>query len=298
MTITTLAKALVFPAVLAGSIWAFHCLLSAGIDGGLALFGISVANLALVAVLEMIFPLRRDWAWFRDGQSVNDLIHGTLLSIVGPRLGEIVLASLIASGAAAVAASMDGGLWPSGWPLWAQLMLLIVAADFVEWVKHWGYHTWGPMWPIHALHHSADKMHVMKAARLHFLESTIRYILITAPLLVLGARPELILWYAALINFIGNLNHSNIDMPMPGFVHYLFATPQVHRLHHEIDPQLGRSNLSSFTMLPDLLFRTFRHPDEHPLRRVGIADNPISGNLFAQLATPFIWRILARRRRR
>jgi sterol desaturase/sphingolipid hydroxylase (fatty acid hydroxylase superfamily) len=107
-----------------------------------------------------------------------------------------------------------------------------------------------------------------------------------------------ILWYAALVNVLGNLNHSNIDMPMPGFVHYLFATPDVHRLHHEIDADLGRSNLSPGTMLPDLLFGTFRHPHDHRLENVGIEANPIPGKLLAQLAAPLIWPILVWRRRR
>ncbi len=297
MSATRLIKGCIFPGVLLGSIVAFERLLSGGIDPGLALLGVTVANLALIALLEVVLPLRRDWAWFRDRQVVNDLIHGALLSIVGPRLAEAVLVSVIAAGAASIAAASGGGVWPTGWPLWLQLALAIVILDFVEWLKHWGYHHWAPMWAIHALHHSPDKMHVTKAARLHFLEATIRFAIITAPLLMLGAGPELILWYAALLNFIGNLNHSNVDMPLPGFLHYLLATPQVHRLHHEIDPQLGRSNLSPFTMLPDLLFGTFRHPDKFPLRQVGIENNPIPGNLLAQIAAPFIWPILARRKR-
>lgn len=294
----TLVKGLIFPGVLIGSLAALDALLTAGFDPGLSLFATSVANLIVIALMEVEFPLRREWAWWRDGQSINDLIHGALLTLAGPRIGEAALGSAIVAGAAAVASISQGGAWPNDWPFWAQMLLAILIADFADWAKHWGYHNLAPMWPIHALHHNAEKMHVFKAARLHVFEATIRFALISAPLLVLGAGHEVIIWYGALMNFLGNLNHSNVDMPIPGFVHYLFATPQVHRLHHEIDPDLGRSNLSPITLLPDLMFGTFRHPGKHALTRVGVADNPIPDNLLAQLASPLIWPFLAWRKRR
>ncbi|NJR32135.1 MAG: hypothetical protein HC778_03825 [Chamaesiphon sp. CSU_1_12] len=80
-----------------------------------------------------------------------------------------------------------------------------------------------------------------------------------------------------MLNVLGNLNHSNIHMPMPGFVHNVFATPDIHRLHHEINATLGRSNLSPGTMLPDHLFGTFRHPRTSPAARRRHRSKPDSG---------------------
>lgn len=293
MPVSVLLKGLIFPAVFAGSIFGLERLLAMGVEPGLALFGTSVANLAMVMLLEIAFPLRREWSWWSDGQTVNDLIHGTLLSVAGPRLGEMAVSSAVTAGAALVAASTEGsGLWPAQWPLWSQVVLAVAATDFVDYGKHWLYHHWSVMWPIHALHHDVDRMHVTKGARLHFLEATIRYGIISGPLIVLGAGPEILLWYGAIMNFGGNLNHSNIDMPMPGFVHYLIASPQVHRLHHALDPDLGRSNLSPGFMLPDHVFGTFRHPDRYPLTEVGIQENPIPRNVVGQVLTPLIWPLL------
>lgn len=294
----TLVKGAIFPLVFVGSLMAFDALMRAGVDAGLALLAMTVANMALIAILEIIVPLRRDWSWWRDGQSINDLVHGALLSIVGPRLGEAVLAGSIGIAAAFLASQAPGGVWPAAWPLWAQVLLAAVISDFSDWAKHWGYHNVAPLWPIHALHHGVDRMHVFKAGRLHFLEAAIRFAVLSAPLIVLGAGGDVILWYAAVMNVLGNLNHSNVDMPMPGFVHYVFATPAVHRLHHEIDADLGRSNLAPGTMLPDLLFGTFRHPHRHPLQSVGTEANPIPGNLLVQLGSPLIWPILVRHKRR
>lgn len=293
----TLIKGAVFPVVFVGSLLAFEALLTMGIEPGVSLLAMTVANVAVIALLELVFPLRPDWAWWRDAQSINDLIHGALLSVIGPRLGEIALSTSIATGAAYLSTHVEGGVWPASWPLWMQVLLATVIADFTDWTKHWAYHHVPFLWPVHALHHSPDKMHVFKAGRLHFLEATVRFAVVSAPLIVLGAGADVIIWYAALLNVLGNLNHSNVHMPMPGFVHNFFATPDVHRLHHEIDASLGRSNLSPGTMLPDHLFGTFRHPVRHQLRNVGIDANPIPGNLLAQMASPLIWPLLVWRRR-
>jgi len=282
-------KSLIFPVVSIGSLAIFASLLSTGLAPGLAILAVSIGSLTVVAGLEVAFPFRPEWGWWKDWQTINDLIHGLLLSVVGPRLGEIALASLIAAGSAALATSDGGVLWPTGWPLWGQLALAIIFADFADWAKHWAYHRLAFAWPIHALHHNVEQMHVAKAARLNFIEATIRFAIINVPLLILGAPAEVFIWHAAIITVFGNLNHSNVDMPMPDFVHYLFASPKNHWLHHARDPDLGGSNMSLLTMLPDLIFGTFRHPAKYPFTDVGIDNNRIPSNVVGQLAAPLLW---------
>jgi len=285
----------IFPIVFVGSLLTFYYLLASDIPGAVALLSVSIGSLLVIAVLELALPYRREWTWVRDRQLPNDLIHGLLLSTLGPRIGEIASTTIIVAAAAALSGVTDHGIWPSAWPFWLQLLLAIVIADFTEWCKHWAFHRIPWLWPIHALHHDIDRLHVAKGARLHFLESTVRVFVVTVPLVILGASPEVLFWYAAVLNVVGNLNHSNVDTLLPKAAHYVFQTPQVHRLHHAIDAELGRSNLSSISMLPDLLFGTFRHPAKHNLDAVGIVGSPIGGNLFTQLASPFAWPLLTRR---
>lgn len=287
----------VFPVVLIGSLIGFQALLAAGVAGVIALLGTSIGSLLLIAVLELTLPFRVEWTWIQDRQLSNDLIHGVFLSLLGPRLGEIASTTIMAVAAAALAGASDEGIWPADWPLWLQLLLAIVIADFTEWCKHRAYHHVSWLWPLHALHHDVDRLHVAKGARLHFLESSVRVLVVTAPLIILGASPEVLFWYAAVLNVVGNLNHSNLDALLPSAAHYVFQTPQNHRLHHSVDPDLGRSNLSSISMLPDLLFGTFRHPARHTLNAVGIAESPIGSNFFTQLVSPFAWPLLMRRHR-
>lgn len=296
MHFATIAKGFIFPVVFTASLAFFGALASAGVEPGIALLAMTILNLITVAILERLAPLRREWAWWSDRQTINDLLHGALLSALGPRIGEAILSSVVVAGAAALAPS-GGGLWPAAAPLAAQVVLAIFVTDFFDAAKHWAYHKVSVLWPIHALHHAVDRMHVAKGARLHFLESTIRYGVITLPLIASGAGVDVIYWYAAVINALGNLNHSNIDMPLPRPLHYLIATPQVHRLHHSIDHELGSSNLSPGFMFPDHLFGTFRDPVRRALGEVGIADDPIPADFLGQILSPAIWPILTWRRR-
>ena len=296
--IATFLKGFIFPVFLIGSFYAFHVLLEAQVNPGIALFGLTLLSLALIAGLEWLLPYRQDWSWWTDRQVINDILHGAALSTIGPKLGEVAFLSVAVTASAWVASTWSGGVWPSSWPFWAQVILAILIADFLDWAKHWLYHHTSFLWPIHALHHNPDRLHFAKAGRLHFLESTIRFSVISVPFIILGVPPLVLFWFAASQNFLGNLNHSNIDMPVPSWLHYFIATPQCHRLHHAKDHDLGRSNLSSFTLWPDHVFGTFRHPDKHPYAHVGIEEDPIPQNLLAQLATPFIWPFLVFRMKR
>ncbi len=186
-------KGLIFWAIFAGTLWAFHILRIVGVNPLAAVLCVTVGNIVVIAVVELIVPFQSKWSWRNDRQAPNDLIHGLLLSVAGPRLGEALMSASIVSAAAFVAEMSGDNVWPQSWPLWAQLSLAILIADFFDWGKHWTYHNLPVAWWIHGLHHDVDRLHVLKGARLHFLEATVRYAIITAPLIVLGAVAELLL---------------------------------------------------------------------------------------------------------
>lgn len=285
------AASLTWPVILVGSLVAYGHALFLGYDAGLSLFVLTVTNMALIAVLELWLPDRPEWKWTRDRQVVNDLLHGGANQF-GAALGANALTILFAIVGGKLAANSALGFWPSAWPLWMQVLLAVLIVDFFDYWKHRAYHVWTIAWPIHALHHNPDRMNVFKAGRLHFLESTIRSLVVYSPLVVLGAPVMVLLWIAALMNFGGNLNHSNLAQNLPRVVHALFATQKSHWLHHSKDHALGASNFSPLTLLFDHLFRTFRHPLDTELMAVGIVPDPIPKNFPAQLAAPLLWPLL------
>lgn len=292
--VKSIAAWLTWPGILFGSLAAFDRALTLGFDPGLTLFALTVANITLIAGLELWLPEKAEWNWTGDRQVFNDLAHGGALQL-GGALGNSLLVVLFATLGGKFAAQNHLGLWPTAWPLWTQVIGAMLIVDFFDYWKHRAYHDWPIAWPIHALHHNADRMHVFKGARLHFLEATIRALVVFSPLVVLGAPSRVLFWVAAVMNFGGNLNHSNLMQKLPRWVHAVFTTQRTHWLHHSKDYGRGTCNFASFSPLFDHLFGTFRQPLDEPVPEMGIAPDPIPGNLAAQLASPILWPWLTRR---
>lgn len=279
---------IVWPVVLALFLCTYAWTQQLGYNPGLSLLAVTIGHFLVIMGLELVMPARRDWSWYGDRQAFNDLIHGALLD-VGGRLGTAILTIAIAAAAARLSPQMNWQYWPTSLPLWAQIGLAILIFDFIDYWKHRAFHDWDWLWPVHALHHNPPRMHIFKAGRLHFLEATARASLTSGPLVILGAPPEVFFWIAALLNGLGDQNHWNVETRFPRFMHLILSTPQVHWLHHAKDVSSGSSNFSSFTLLFDHVFGTFRDPSTLPIQDVGIDTDPIPRNLFGQIASPFIW---------
>jgi sterol desaturase/sphingolipid hydroxylase (fatty acid hydroxylase superfamily) len=283
---------LTWPLIFAGQLIAFDRALCFNFDPSLTLLALTVANMTFIAFLELWLPDRPEWRWTTDRQSVNDVIHG-VGNVFGDDLGRSALGILIATASGHFASQGNFGIWPTDLPMWGQVLLGVLVVDFCDYWKHRAFHAWSLAWPIHALHHNPDRMTVFKGIRLHFLEASIRALIVYGSLAILGAPPLVLLWMAALMTFLGSLNHSNVVQRLPRFVHALVVTQKSHWLHHSKDYADGACNFSPLTFWCDHLFGTFRHPLDEPLLEVGIEPDPIPKNVFAQLASPFLWPVLA-----
>lgn len=285
-----LFAALVFPTIMFLSITGAGWALSRDYPVGLSAFAITVVNLGLIALLEQLLPLRRETNLFHDRQSWNDIGHGILLTAIGRPLGANLSVLLLAGFSGLVSQNFvdDLALWPTTWHFALQLLLGLTIYGFLDYWKHRAYHRFDSLWWIHAIHHDTQNMHVMKAGRLHLLEGVIRFILVTTPLMILGAPANVFIWIGLWMNFEGNLNHSNIDQRFPGWLHYFVPTVQVHQVHHARERRLQDSNFAGVTSLWDVMFGTFSHPDDNPVNRFGIEDDPVPRNFFRQILYPFI----------
>jgi sterol desaturase/sphingolipid hydroxylase (fatty acid hydroxylase superfamily) len=248
----------------------------------------AVGLTAALVVLERIIPLRKTWEALTDPQLVNDAAHSVLQNELGVRLGEVALALLVMQTNAGGDAS-GGPLWPDTWPFAAQLALALLLADGLEYWRHRLLHRVPWLWRVHALHHSAERMHVLKGGRLHALDLLLRYLTVFLPLLALGVPRALVLWYAIALLVIGPISHANLALRFPVWVHRILVTPSEHRLHHARELALAMSNFAPIFPLWDMLFGTFRHPDAHTLGEVGIEDDPVPRGFLRQCVTPFSW---------
>jgi sterol desaturase/sphingolipid hydroxylase (fatty acid hydroxylase superfamily) len=254
-----------------------------GHDPATVLLAVNAAALAVVLAAEQLAPHRREWSALGDRQSVNDVGHGILQSLLGERIGGLVL---LAVATTSVGAGTAVPLWPAELPMALQVLLGVVVADALDYWKHRALHTaWG--WRLHALHHGITRLHALRAARSHFGEVAFRFVVVYAPLVAVGAPPVVLVWHAALIGLLGIVGHSNVRLRLPSAVHWLFVTPHVHRLHHSDERAVSDTNYANILPLWDVLFGTFSHPDERVLHGVGVTGDEVPSSFARQLLAPF-----------
>lgn len=248
-------------------------------------FNITYLCLALfLFFLERTRPHEDEWLK-SDGQEIPDLAH-TLFTKV---MVQVIIVSLANFGITAGLGHRDGGgLWPSHWPMFFQVSLGLVIAEFGLYWAHRLGHEWMWLWRFHAVHHSSKKLWFFNTGRFHVVD-TIKSMIFSAPLVALAGAPgEVLIWGSALTAFIGILTHCNIRMK-GGWLNYIFNTPALHRWHHSMDLREGNKNYGENLMIWDLLFGTYYDDtSRRPPRDIGIKDAMPKG-FFGQLWAPFVW---------
>lgn len=281
--IDRLVESLAWPLLFGLCLWAT----AHAFGSGRPLLWFNVIYLGLAAVLfglERRRPHARRWLR-ADGQTFANLAH-TLLN-KGLVQVLVLFAGLIGLShvAPTVVEAPARGVWPQHWPMFAQVALALLVAEFgLYWVHRLG-HEWPLLWRFHAVHHSVERLWIVNTGRFHFVDSLLSVIVGMALPALLGASLEVLLWLSAITAYIGILTHCNVRMRNRGLSR-LFNTPGLHRWHHSRDPGEGNSNYGENLMLWDLLFGTFLYPKHPPPGNIGI-DEPMPAQFLRQLAHPF-----------
>jgi sterol desaturase/sphingolipid hydroxylase (fatty acid hydroxylase superfamily) len=238
----------------------------------------------LLLALERLAPDRTQAPTWRDPQLWNDLGHNAVGQGIAGAIGEglvlILLAWLAGRG------DWANGPWPADAPYAAQALVVVFIADGIEYARHRASHTVSWLWPIHALHHSSDRMHVLKGGRTHLLDIVGRYVVVYVPLAALGVPVSVLAVYTAATSLFGPVAHSNVAVRLPGFLHRVVMTPGVHRIHHARPLALSCSNYANVFPIWDVLFGTFEDPDRHPAPEYGIEGEAFPSGFAAQLFYP------------
>lgn len=247
--------------------------------------------------LEFVVPDRRGASSSDDPQSWNDVVHTLVSQGMGNALGQLTFVFGAALLAGEISEQWGGNLWPTHWPLWIQVPLLVLLADGLEYWRHRLVHTVDWLWPIHALHHNGEQLNILKSGRGHFLDMFMRNLLCYAPLALAGVPREVMLAHAAVLTVFGPIGHANLSIHLPSFLHRWVMTPQVHRIHHARSLELSSSNYANFPIW-DILFGTFEHPDRHGHFEYGIEGDAMPSDIVGQTLAPFAeWRSQWARRR-
>ena len=269
-----------YPAFMAGAIVAFLALLAAGAGApGAALVPVVIAGLSILA-LETRFFDRREWKPTRaDVQA--DAAFMAFVMVALPRVLGFAAVTAIAQWRHARDAA---ALWPHEWPLLAQVALVVLVVDLARYWLHRACHRFTPLWRLHEVHHSPERLYVVNVGRFHPLEKALHFTLDTVPFLALGVAPEVMAGYFVVYSVNGFFQHSNLDLRY-GWLNYVVGSAETHRWHHARDAKAAACNFGSTTVIWDVVFGTWRLPGR--AGEVGIEDREYPKGFMAQMTAPF-----------
>ncbi len=272
-----------WPGLLAGSVFAVLHGVAKGFDPIMMLFGVYLVLVLCIAFLERAMPHETRWN-ANDGQVKNDFFY-TFFSYIF--VGAVAEAAVIAGVAKLVIFSTtlsSGGIWPSDLPVWSQFILLLFVAEVGAYLAHRISHEVPLLWRFHAIHHSAPSLYWFNTGRFHPVD-VLETVVLALPLpIILGAPADLMFTFTCFTMFVGVLSHCNIEMRF-GILNWIFNTPGVHRWHHSRVLKEGNSNYGENLMLLDVLFRTHFTSDRRPT--VVGTGTPVPLSIWGQMFRPF-----------
>lgn len=224
-----------------------------------SIFGLSIiiASACLIIALERAFPYDPQQALFREGFWIDLLGYGVLQSyLLGLVIAELItrLDQLTGWSRLQLVAS---------WPLVAQCAFFFIVHDLYIYLFHrWQHHNrW--LWRIHEAHHSGRAVDWLSGTRSHALEILINQTIEFAPIVLLGAAPEVAVFKGVIDAVWGMFIHANLDLRL-GALRYLFNGPELHRVHHALEYRGSGENFATKLALWDWLFGTAHVPAQRP----------------------------------
>ncbi|MFT4795664.1 MAG: sterol desaturase/sphingolipid hydroxylase (fatty acid hydroxylase superfamily) [Paracoccaceae bacterium] len=199
-----------------------------------------------------------------------------------------------AVGVALDAASAGVGLFNAlDWPLWLEVVLVMVALDFAIWAQHLVSHKVPVLWRLHRVHHSDRDVDVTTAIRFHPVEIALSMVLKIALVYALGAPALAVILFEIVLNGSAMFNHSNLHLPAWAErpVRAVMVTPDMHRIHHSTLRREHDRNYGFNLSIWDRIFGTYLHAPKggQDGMTIGLADHQddAPGHLGWALIFPF-----------
>jgi sterol desaturase/sphingolipid hydroxylase (fatty acid hydroxylase superfamily) len=171
------------------------------------------------------------------------------------------------------------------WPSILQVLFFLVTHDcYIYWFHRWQHHS-KDLWRIHEAHHSTVDVDWLSGARSHSVEILINQTIEYAPIVLLGAAPEMILIKGIIDAVWGMYIHSNIDVHS-GALQCVINGPEMHRRHHAREITEGGINFSTKLAFWDWMFGTTylprpKKPSGYGIIGVDFPSDYVSQHLFA-----------------
>ena len=219
-------------------------------------------------------------------------------------LGIVVLYTLLlrllfpaaAVGMAAFASTQGWGLFNYlAWPLWLELAAAVVLLDLVIYLQHVMVHAIPLLWRLHRVHHADPEYDLTTGARFHPIEIILSMLIKMTTIAALGPPLVAVVLFEVILNGMAMFNHANIKLPgqVDRWLRWLVVTPDMHRVHHSMEPDETNSNFGFNLSIWDRLMGTYRAQPRlgQTDMQIGIAslrDPEVTTRLMGLLRIPFI----------
>jgi sterol desaturase/sphingolipid hydroxylase (fatty acid hydroxylase superfamily) len=274
-----------YPLLLAATLSLYTAALMLRWDLAKVFVWMASARMVLLLAVEYLYPAKAEWkmTWASFRRDLKYMVVNG---------GVVGLLKLGAGWLALDWSRLNTGLVANTSIALEFLALVLVFEFFQYWyhrLSHEGEGHWGLwLWKVHVAHHLPDKVYLLMHPVGHPLNLLISLALVQLPLVVLGARPESIFLFNALMGLQGLVSHFNVNV-QAGPLNYLLVGTELHRCHHSADLHEAK-NYGVLTPFWDLVFGTFVYRPRQLPRNLGVSQPdlyPPSDAVGQVLALPF-----------
>ena len=211
--------------------------------------------LAAMALWEIAAPRRR-----REIPRVIRWTNNLALVVVDTAILRLTF-PILAVGLAAMAEERGWGLFNNfDAPVWVSIVVSMLLLDLAIYLQHVMFHAVPGLWRLHRMHHADLDFDVTTGLRFHPLEILISMGIKLAAVAALGPPAVAVLLFEVLLNATALFNHANINLPRPidRVLRLIVVTPDMHRVHHSVNPIETNSNFGFNLPWWDRLLGTYR----------------------------------------
>ena len=211
--------------------------------------------LAAMALWEIAAPRRR-----RDIPRVIRWTNNLALVVVDTAILRLTF-PILAVGLAVMAEERGWGVFNTfDAPVWVSIVLSMLLLDLAIYLQHVMFHAVPGLWRFHRMHHADLDFDVTTGLRFHPVEILISMGIKLAAVAALGPPAVAVLLFEVLLNATALFNHANINLPRPidRVLRLIVVTPDMHRVHHSVDPIETNSNFGFNLPWWDRLLGTYR----------------------------------------
>lgn len=276
----------VYPGVMSIGLMIYYVLKSHGINVFLSSYiATIIAGVGLITFFELVLPYQKEWLP-SSSEVGTDFLFMMLVQVLLPQLISISFVSWLL-GFVKNSNWNISDFWPHNYPIWIQILIMILSGDFLRYWLHRAAHTWPLLWRFHAVHHSVHKLYWLNLGRFHPLDRTLQLFCDTFPFILFSISKEVLALYLLIYSIKGFFQHCNVDVKL-GWFNYIISGPELHRWHHSTNIYESNNNYGNHIIIWDILFGTYFLPKGKKVSELGLLNRNYPMSFLKQIQAPFI----------